>query len=150
MAVAHGRLCRDFLFLRDAVSDPASFFQHFIDRDPNTIITFDMLAYYATLFDWDSSLNFRAVIEGSSSVAAWLASNKVPLSVAEPDQSPRESPEPQDPPSSPVDEQASPSAPGTPSADDGEKEDEVDVDRADAPFIPGPPSPSRRSKASAA
>lgn len=81
---AHTRLGEDFVALRNSVPDPSVFIQVLLDRDPEMEITYDLLSYYATLFNWDSSLNFRSVIEGHTSVAAWLSLNKVPIVVEEP------------------------------------------------------------------
>lgn len=79
MTLAHNRLSRDFTALRDAVVDPSVFFQAMLSSNPDLVITYDVLAYYATLFAWDSSLNFRSVIEGHTSVSEWLRSHNVPM-----------------------------------------------------------------------
>lgn len=79
MTLAHDRLSRDFTSLRDSVVDPSVFFQTMLTADPDLVITYDVLAYYATLFAWDSTLNFRSVIDGHSSIEEWLRSHGVPL-----------------------------------------------------------------------
>lgn len=84
LAKAHDRLVSGFLRLRDVAVNPGLFFQNLIEADPKLVITYDLLCYYATLFDWNSSLNFRSVIQRHTTVAAWLESNNVPLSVKEP------------------------------------------------------------------
>lgn len=120
--------------MRDCIPDPAVFFQLLLERDPDLVITFDMLSYYATLFDWDSSLNFREVIAGHSSVSAWLASNKVGLSVEEPKGNP-----------SGKAREVTPAASdqGDNEEEDGDGELTGDVEMADAKVVP-PTSSSAR------
>lgn len=84
LAKAHDRLASEILCLRDVAANPGLFFQNLIEVYPKLVITYDLLCYYATLFDWNSSLNFSSVIQRHTTVAAWLKSNNVPLSIEEP------------------------------------------------------------------
>lgn len=138
LGMAHDRLQRDFLRLRDCIPDPAVFFQLLLERDPDLVITFDMLSYYATLFDWDSTLNFREVIAGHSSVSAWLASHKVGVSVEEPKGQP-----------SVKAREVTPlaSVQGDDEEEDGAGELAGDVEMADAKAVPPTSSPARGSMA---
>lgn len=142
MAAAHERLGRDFLRLHDAVVDPSLFFQALLEKNPDTEITYDLLSYYATLFDWDSSLNFRSVISGFSSVSEWLASNNVAISIAEPS---LRKPSFDDHPSSSVAGRES-----TPAVDDmgqdvedgeGEPEGDIEMVGPAAALFDSPPAP---------
>lgn len=84
LARSHDRLVSCFDRFRQVSANPGLFFQILIEADPKLVVTYDLLAYYATLFDWNSTLNFRAVVERHSSVAAWLADHQVSISVDEP------------------------------------------------------------------
>lgn len=85
---AHDRLARSFLRLRDIAVNPGLFFQALLESNPKLVITYDLLSYYATLFDWDSSLNFRSVIDRHTSVSDWLLSHQVALTIADPESPP--------------------------------------------------------------
>lgn len=137
LALAHDRVRQDFVRLQEIVTDPSVFFQNMIERDPELVLTYDLLSYYATLFNWDSSLNFRQVLEGSRSLSEWLSSSQTSL------EKPRSqhSDEPVQPVASGSGTKSSP--PPVASAgpqDGGEHEDDVDEADATSALMPSAPS----------
>jgi len=81
------RVVGDFAAFRSVSMDPNLFVQYLIrNRGPNSepfILDFNSLSFYATLFGWDSSLNFNSVIADPSNIEDWLKSNSISLVYSE-------------------------------------------------------------------
>ncbi|KAE9397042.1 hypothetical protein BT96DRAFT_996123 [Gymnopus androsaceus JB14] len=77
----------DFVSFRNANMDPNLFFQYLVqgcgEKDEPLELNFNSASFYATVFGWDSSLNFNSVIEDWSKVSEWLKKHSINLVYSE-------------------------------------------------------------------
>ncbi|KAE9401995.1 hypothetical protein BT96DRAFT_991509 [Gymnopus androsaceus JB14] len=80
---ARQRVVDDFVSFRNANMDPNLFFQYLVrgrgEQDEPLELDFNSVSFYATVFGWDSSLNFDSVIEDRSKVSEWLKKHSIDL-----------------------------------------------------------------------
>ncbi|KAE9401897.1 hypothetical protein BT96DRAFT_1089688 [Gymnopus androsaceus JB14] len=80
---ARQRIVDDFVSFRNANMDPNLFFQYLIcgrrEQDEPLELDFNSVSFYATVFGWDSSLNFNSVIEDRLKVSEWLKKHSINL-----------------------------------------------------------------------
>ncbi|KAE9384642.1 hypothetical protein BT96DRAFT_1007856 [Gymnopus androsaceus JB14] len=80
---ARQRVVDDFVSFRNANMDPNLFFQYLVrgrgEQDEPLELNFNSVSFYATVFGWDSSLNFDSVIEDRSKVSEWLKKHSIDL-----------------------------------------------------------------------
>ena len=76
---AKQQLVNAFVELRDISQQPELFFHHLLAENPEVPIDHNLVSYYATLFGWDSSLNFSEVASAVT-LQSWSKDNQVPSS----------------------------------------------------------------------